>query len=102
MGDAYFLRQIYSEHECGSTARNSLAVVAFRSWKIKAFLTHNLANLDLKVLLNCVEKMEGDESMAHRTKNRLCKKSRDSRLLSLVPLLLLQRICDVVTGFAVS
>lgn len=42
------------------------------------------------------------EGMTHRTKNRLCKKSRDSRLLSLVPLLLLQRICDVVTGFAVS
>lgn len=42
------------------------------------------------------------ESVTHSAENRLCRKSRDSRLLSLVPLLLLQRIYDVVTGFAVS
>lgn len=42
------------------------------------------------------------ESVTYSDKNRLCKKGRDSRLLSLSPLLQLQRIYDVVTGFIVS
>lgn len=42
------------------------------------------------------------ESMTHGAENRPCRKSRDSRLLSLAPLSLLQRIYDAVTGFAMS
>lgn len=42
------------------------------------------------------------ESVTHSAENRQCRKSRESRLLSLLPLSLLQRIYGVVTGFAVS
>lgn len=46
---------------CGSTARNSLAFVAFGLWWKRPLLTHNPANPDLRVCLNSAEVMEGDE-----------------------------------------
>lgn len=104
MGALYLFCQVYSEWKRGLTARNSLAFVIFGLWWKRPLLTHNTADPDVRIFLNFLQKWWRvmKESVTCSAENRLCRKSRHSRLLSLVPLSLLQRVYDVVKSFAVS
>ena len=104
MGAPYFLCQIYSEHEHVDRQQETPWLLWPLSHGGKGICWLVTLQTQISEPAWTVQKWWRvmKESMTHSTENRLCKKSRGSRLLSLVLLLLLRRIYDVVTGSAVS